>query len=239
MGRTMFREIFSRKTDMPRTPLDEAERAITSGNIDALAAAALKVARLVPDQTYLAEPLHEIGKQLARDASRIPDAVDAARVAARYVRPGSALEQQAVEAWSKHVEALPDLVQRMDAAKVAARHAGSALRQQAVSMILTNVEALPGLVQRVDAAKVAARHARPGSALRQQAVSMILTNVEALPDLVQRVDAAKVAARYARPAGSALGRQAVAKLREMRNELSPAVPTRAAATRFVQTFRLG
>jgi hypothetical protein len=65
---------------------------------------------------------------------------------------------------------------------------------------------------------------------------MILTNVKALPDLVQRMGAAKVAARHA---GSALRQQAIAKLREMRNELSPAVPTRAAATRFVQTFRLG
>jgi hypothetical protein len=81
MGKTMLNEIFNSKENILQTPLDEAERAITSRDIDALAVAALKVVRLAPYQRYLAEPLHEIGKHLALDVSRMPGAVYAASTA--------------------------------------------------------------------------------------------------------------------------------------------------------------
>ena len=246
----MLKTILSQNTASVN-PLDEAERAINNKDYPALAAAAAKIAALVPDNRYLVEPLHVIATRLAETAEYIPAAIDAAKVAAIYAPSGSDLERQAVSTWSKHVEALPEAAQRIDAAKVAARYApsGSDLERQAVSTILKHVEALPEAAQRIDAAKVAAmvaaiyaakvaaRYAPSGSDLARQAVSTWLKHVEALPEAAQRIDAARAAAKYA-PSGSDLARQAIEKLRELQRAPAPDVPTSAAARTFVGKFYL-
>ena len=233
----MLETILSRNT-APVNPLDEAERAISSKDYPALAAAAGRIAVLVPNNSYLVEPLHLIATRLAESGEYIPAAIEAAKVAADYAPSGSDLERQAVSTWSKHVDALPEAAQRIDAARVASRYAptGSDLARQAVSTILKHVEALPEAAQRIDAARVAASYA-PGSDLARQAVSMWSKHVEALPDPAQRIEAARVAADYALPA-SDLERQAREKLRELQRAPAPDVPTSAAARTFVGKFYL-
>jgi hypothetical protein len=201
----------------------------------ALAAAAGRIAALVPDTSHLAEPLHVIATRLAESGEYIPPAIDAAKVAARYAPSGSDLERQAVSTILKHVEAPPEAAQRIDAAKFAARYAlpGSDLERQAVSTWSKHVEALPEAAQRIDAAKFAAIDAPFGSDLARQAVSMWSKHVEALPEAAQRIDAAKFAAIDA-PFCSDLERQARAKLIELQSQPAPDVPTSAAAQSFVR-----
>jgi hypothetical protein len=234
----MLETIFSRNT-APVNPLDEAERAINNKDYPALAAAAGKIAALVPNNWYLVEPLHLIATRLAESAEYIPAAIEAAKVAADYAPSGSDLERQAVSTILKHVEALPEAAQRIEAAKVAARYApsGSDLARQAVSTWSKHVEALPEAAQRIEAAKVAARYAPSGSDLARQAVSTILKHVKALPDPAQRIEAAKVAASYA-ASGSDLEQQATEKLRELQRAPAPDAPTSAAARTFVGKFHL-
>jgi hypothetical protein len=170
----MLKTILSQNTASVN-PLDEAERAINNKDYPALAAAAAKIAALVPDNRYLVEPLHVIATRLAETAEYIPAAINAAKVAAIYAPSGSDLERQAVSTWLKHVEALPEAAQRIDAAKVAARYApsGSDLERQAVSTILKHVEALPEAAQRIDAARAAAKYAPSGSDLARQAIEKL------------------------------------------------------------------
>ena len=170
----MLETILSRNT-APVNPLDEAERAINNKDYPALAAAAGKIAALVPNNWYLVEPLHLIATRLAESGEYIPAAIEAAKVAADYAPSGSDLERQAVSTILKHVEALPEAAQRIEAAKVAARYApsGSDLARQAVSTILKHVKALPDPAQRIEAAKVAASYAASGSDLEQQATEKL------------------------------------------------------------------
>jgi hypothetical protein len=69
----MLKTILSRDT-APVNPLDKAERAISSKDYPALDAAAGRIAALVPDNSYLAEPLHVIATRLAESAEYIPAA---------------------------------------------------------------------------------------------------------------------------------------------------------------------
>ena len=89
----------------------------------------------------MSESISKRGQQVRLDAVL---AIETAKVAAIYARPGSALERQAVASWSKHVDAIAasDRAQALEAAKVTANYAssGSVLEQRAVASILKHVD---------------------------------------------------------------------------------------------------
>ena len=104
-----------------------------------------------------------------------------------------------INAWLKQLETLPDLTQRIEAARVMSSGPYSDyFFRKAAGVWSDCVETLPDPVQRVEAAKIALKHANSRAIyLRSNAARMIVDNADALPDLTQRIEAAQIATRYA------------------------------------------
>lgn len=125
-----------------QSPLDRAERAIQENDYQALAEVAEDIAVLIDDNRHLAEPLLIVADCLAADNAYLPQAVEAAKVAARYA------PRQAVSIILKHLDELPELKQRIAAAKVAVNYAtyGTAHGWQAWSAAVKHMDAIPAVV---------------------------------------------------------------------------------------------
>src|SRR5947208_3244243 len=92
-------------------PLQRAEKALDAKPPDypTLVEAAAWIARLVPDNLYLAAPLLEIGKRFAEREGYLQPAIKAVEVAADHA-PTAALKQEAVDELARLADALHEAV---------------------------------------------------------------------------------------------------------------------------------
>jgi hypothetical protein len=100
--------------------IDQATQAMDANNYPALARVSAQIAKLVPDNPYLAAPLLEIGKRFAkRGESYLDAALIACEVAADHAPPE--LKQEAVDTLAKLADALPEAMRILTPQEAAQR----------------------------------------------------------------------------------------------------------------------
>jgi hypothetical protein len=88
--------------------LDQATQAMDTNNYPALARVSAPIAKLVPDNPYLAAPLLVIGQKLGDRENYLDAALKAVEVAADHAPRGSQLAQEAVDTLARLADALPE-----------------------------------------------------------------------------------------------------------------------------------
>lgn len=148
--------------------------------------------------------------------------------AAVFTATSDGARREAITAWTKARDALPDPAQRLLEDERAADSPPPklripALQEQAARNTLKEVDALPDLEQKVIASMFAFSYAPSGSAVGQEAVASVFKHMEAVSDPGKRAKAAKFVAVNALE-GSELKRNAQAMFAQfpMRQKL-PAV----------------
>jgi hypothetical protein len=99
--------------------IDQATEAMDTNNYPALARVSAQIAKLVPDNPYLAAPLLEIGKKLAARENYLDAALIACEVAADHAPPE--LKQEAVDTLAKLADALPEAMRILTPQEAAQR----------------------------------------------------------------------------------------------------------------------
>jgi hypothetical protein len=100
--------------------IQQATQAMDTNNYPALARVSAQIAKLVPDNRYLAEPLLVIGQKLAeRGENYLDAALIACEVAADHAPPE--LKQEAVDTLARLADALPEAMRILTPQEAAQR----------------------------------------------------------------------------------------------------------------------
>ena len=99
--------------------IDQATQAMDTNNYPALARVSPQMAKLVPDNRYLAGPLLVIGKKLAGRENYLGAALVACEVAADHAPPE--LKQEAVDTLARLADALPEAMRILTPQEAAQR----------------------------------------------------------------------------------------------------------------------